>query len=518
MPDETLFSRIVRYLSLSGELKEQCLTALVGNRRAVIHPYLTADLTAISRFTSESALDLLCNQTLRPLFSHYLPRYKQIICDCSISTNELIRACQLSTFRECESLAVKYCPLCAVDDIQKAGIAYWHCAHQIPGVEVCSTHKVWLVHHALNDREHVSASFLPIPKQYEEPCENITVKFAQFAESKRRFIQKNPMNPFDFERYKSLLIDKGFATKTGRIKRIELMKELYELSDKILLPSNPLRITSSQDFRYVYSLLEGSKQVHPFKHLLLDFFLTHIQQSKSHLRRKDIGKLRNNDASKLEANCCDLLLRGLSMAQVGRELGKSRCYVKAVALKNDIPVNLKPKTITEDLKKSVVAMAYKGFHRSVIAKKYCISSGSVELIISTTEGLVDWRKKCKVDSFRRRYKRQILRFCHDNPNAWRQDVKKECEAAFFWLYFHHPEWLERHLPLPHETQYVNRVNWDEKDRELSKYIKSILESAEHPICRTELDRMLGGHGWLIAKKEKLPLTLAAYYQYNQKKH
>ncbi|MBF4400631.1 transposase, partial [Vibrio anguillarum] len=50
-PDETLFSRIVRYVSLSGLQKEQCLNTLVGNRRAVIHPYLTADLDLISRFT-----------------------------------------------------------------------------------------------------------------------------------------------------------------------------------------------------------------------------------------------------------------------------------------------------------------------------------------------------------------------------------------------------------------------------------------------------------------------------------
>lgn len=77
LPDETLFSRVVRYLSLSGTLKEQCLKDLVGNRRAVIHPYLTADLTAISAFTSESAVELCRKQTLRPWFAHYLPRYQR---------------------------------------------------------------------------------------------------------------------------------------------------------------------------------------------------------------------------------------------------------------------------------------------------------------------------------------------------------------------------------------------------------------------------------------------------------
>ncbi|WP_417763495.1 TnsD family Tn7-like transposition protein [Shewanella sp.] len=517
LPDETLFSRIVRSLSSSGIIKEQFLSALVGNRRAVIHPYLSANLTAISRSTSESAPELLCNQTLRPLFSHYLPRYQHLICDCSISLNELIRACQLSKFRECEPLTVKYCPLCANDDLHNTGVAYWHCIHQIPGVDVCAVHGVWLSHNGFKGREHINSNFLPTPGRHQEKCEPLAIKFAEFAERKLRSIQTHSLHNRDSMQYKPLLAQKGFVTTTSRVKRIQLMNALYDLSEKILLSNNPLRITSNKDFRYIESLLNGSFHVHPFKHLLIEFFLTH-EHSFEYLQTKDSpSELKSRDACEAEARCCALLQYGVSMIQVSREIGKSRCYVKAVALKHGVPVNLKPKKITDIVKERIIDMAYKGFHRSEIARKLGISSGSVELIISITTGLVEWRKKCKSDSLKRRYQCQILRYCQHHFNSSRQDVRQSCEAAFFWLYFHHPSWLDQHLPEPKKTQHVDRVNWDERDSELSKLVTSILSKIDHKVSRTELDRMLGSHGWLTSRKDKLPLTVEAYYKYYESK-
>ncbi|EKO3410101.1 TniQ family protein [Vibrio fluvialis] len=518
LPDETLFSRIVRYLSLSGTPKEQCLKDLVGNRRAVIHPYLTADLTAISSFTNESARELYWKQTLRPLFAYYLPRYEEKICDCSIRTNELVRTCQLTTFRECEPLTVKYCPLCAIEDIQRTGIAYWHCSHQIPGVEACSNHGVWLSHQPLNDREHVRSSFFPIPKDNPRPCEVVAVQFAKFAETKRLSLQTIPRQLYDSIRYKYQLADKGFATNTGRIKRIELMKALYELSHKLLPFNNPLCIKLPQDFRYISSLLEGSHQTHPFKHLLLEFFLIQIQRSEDMQIKETTSNTEVSDTSELEARCCVQLLNGSSMAQVGREIGKSRCYVKSVALKHCIPVNLMPYKITAIVKNEVIKMAFKGVHRSSIAQKFGISTGSVEMIISSTEGLVEWRKKCKLDSRRRRYQCQLLRYFQMYPHNLRQSVKEECSAAFFWLYLNYPGWLEQHLPEPQKKQNVAKIDWKERDKKLSTQIVRVLESVGYVMSRSELERELNVHGWLTSKKEKLPLTMAIYYKYCELKN
>jgi hypothetical protein len=205
------------------------------------------------------------------------------------------------------------------------------------------------------------------------------------------------------------------------------------------------------------------------------------------------------------------------MAAVSREIDKSRCYVKSIALKNNIPVNLKPKKITESLKVSAVKLARKGFHRDVIAKLYGISTGSVELIISTTAGLVEWRKRCKAESLRRRYRCQIMRFIAANPSACREEVKTNNEAAFYWLYLHEHEWLERVLPVATQTQHVDRVNWSQRDKVLVKKVISIMEERQNQLSRTQLDNLLGGHGWLTKKKHKLPRTLMKYQSLYQGK-
>src|SRR5690606_5310977 len=127
---------------------------------------------------------------------------------------------------------------------------------------------------------------------------------------------------------------------------------------------------------------------------------------------------------------------GFSMAEVARQTGRSRCFVKSIALRHQIPVNLSPKKITEAIQTIVVRLAFKGFHRQAIAQQLGLSVGSVELIISTTNGLVEYRKRCKAESMCRRYKCQIIRFIRNNPNACRAEIKKSCEAAYFWLYQH----------------------------------------------------------------------------------
>ena len=167
---------------------------------------------------------------------------------------------------------------------------------------------------------------------------------------------------------------------------------------------------------------------------------------------------------------------------------------------------MKPKKITESIKASVVKQALRGFHRDVIAKKHQISSGSVEQIISTTTGLIERRKQCKAESLRRRYRCQIVRFINLNPNVSRQEIKRAQEAAYYWLYNHEHEWLETVLPAANKTQHVDKVDWYQRDNELVEVIRDLLLSTSNKLSRTELDKFLGGHGWLTSKIIKLPKT------------
>lgn len=504
LPDESLFSRICRQLAISELSPIQILKQVVGDGRAAIHPYLTSNIHIIAQFTDESSEDLLLSQTLRPLFAHYLPQYSTVIEDVTADSNDIIRASQLSTFRDKERLSVKYCPLCAKEDIYNFGVAYWHLIHQVPGVEACPEHRTWLVHNELLDRNHVSSHFLPDTRRKSTYCNKRAREFSSSVSSKINSLKlrKTSSDALLSASLKKLSINDGL-TEGGRVKRKKIAKELFELAEELFPSQSVLSLRSSVDFRFVSSLLSGQYPQHPFKYLLLEFYLSHCQlKDKLEASTLNVKRIPINK----EELCCDLLNSGLSMAAVSREINKSRCYVKSIALKNDIPVNLRPKKITKSLKASVVKLAKKGFHREVLAKLYDISTGSVELIISTTTGLVEWRKRCKMESLRRRYRCQIMRFIVSNPNAYRQEINNALDAAFHWLYIHEHDWLESVLPVAIQAEHIDRVDWYQRDNELVGVIDELLLSSSSKLSRTELDRLLGGHGWLTSKIEKLPKT------------
>ncbi|MBS9428889.1 hypothetical protein EAE93_12715 [Photorhabdus akhurstii] len=157
----------------------------------------------------------------------------------------------------------------------------------------------------------------------------------------------------------------------------------------------------------------------------------------------EFNYITRNDQKK--AKCLTLLKKSNSIASISREISKSRCFVKAAALGAKISTRLKPTKLTPLVCQIAIELATKGFHRKEIARRLSISTGSIELIVSTTDGLVNWRKH---ESKRRRYQLQILRYRQYHPEAIRHDIKFDCNAAFFWLYKHEREWLEINLPEP----------------------------------------------------------------------
>jgi len=479
----------------------QYLKNVFGDNRASVHPYLNANLGLICKVLSQPAPDVWLNQTLAPLFFHFLPMYRQVIGDINVSPNSLIRASQISAFREKERLHIKYCPKCAEEEVSKYGVPYWHCLHQITGVDACPRHGVWLNHVELAERSHIDMPSITSIQPLD--CSSIAAKFAGYCGGYLHQIRKSECKLSNGNRIERLR-QKGFITNAGQIKRKKICKELFVLSEQILPSESALKPKSDQDYSYWSPVLSGAMNQPPFKQLILDFYLEQIADDEklNYLYKVDNANLL------VEDRCCDLLGKGYSMAEVSRQVGKSRCYVKGIALKHQIPVNLRPKVITEAFKQSVIDIARKGFHRQVIARKHQVSTGSIELIISTTEGLVEWRKLCKHQSMFRRHKTEITRYLLAQPQATIQHVKTDCEAAFFWLYLHQHEWLECHLPEPRKTEHRDRVDWKNRDVELAGLVQQTLDGLSKPIYRTELERILGCHGWLTAKKGKLPKTLS----------
>jgi len=508
LPDEVLFSRLCRHLTLSGFNKDKFIKEIFGSSRLSIHPYLNSHLPYIEQAFEEPSMNLWRTQTLLPLFSNFLPKYRNQIQDLNLSSNELVRVCQIASFREREVLNLKFCPICAKEDIKKYGVSYWHRCHQIPGIEACTEHNAWLVHQPLPEGTHLEAGLLPSCDSCAQPSSELAWLLAKYSENILAKLSEGVCKEPD---YKSDLLVNGYITQNGRVRRKAIYSDFFKLIEALDYSDTSLLPESKFDYRYISPLLADEPTQHPFKHLLFSYWLKSDFSCSRQSMRLSILAPQLSKLKSIERRCMALLQDGYSMAEVSRRTGKSRCYLKALALRENIPINLKPKIITPRLQKRIIALARKGFHRKTIANIFDISTGSVELYISIQPWLVEWRKQCKYESKRRRYKAHIIHYCRTFPEAIRQDVKQHCNAAFHWLYSHEKQWLELVLPKPTKPTIKARVDWAKRDAELVKKVREVMKKNGFHLSRTELDRLLGGHGWLTRKKRKLPNAIKTYH-------
>lgn len=447
LPDELLFSRLIRYCCLFAVPIPELLNRVYGDDRASINPILTAGLSSLSSLFRECKNDLLREQTLAPLFMHYYPHYKAKL-EAALASNDnytAIRLSQLSCVREHSQLTIKMCPLCVKEDIKQFGVAYWHRSHQIPAIESCCEHQQQLEHIRLPKRFKLAVGY---PSSFETNYQKSSDESFRLAQFSRQVLRResNHVSIFRTESYSDKLSNLGYITKNGRIRRVKLLSDLYAFTSQLHYPSSDALPSSETDFKYITNLLYNQHSQHIFKYLIFEYWLSKQREAKKTLVRSSERSFVSN--VNVEQECLALLKQGLSISSISKHIGKSRTYVKSVAYAFGMEERLAPTKLKSSVRKHIIALAWRGFHRSEIARRLSVSTGSVEMLISSVNGLVEWRKQCKYESKRRRYKCQILRYRYNNPLKIRKEIKRDCNAAFFWLYLHELEWLESALPKP----------------------------------------------------------------------
>lgn len=151
-PDEILFSvwarfsDITNYLTLSNVFKE-----LFGSKRTkpiVDLPCRLGHFFEHLPFGHSYSIDLLINRhTLLPFYAPFLPEERYIHLREQMIGNHgkaVQRRAGSVSVRVPLPLWLRYCPMCVEQDRAKFGECYWHRLHQVPGVEVCPIHALFL--------------------------------------------------------------------------------------------------------------------------------------------------------------------------------------------------------------------------------------------------------------------------------------------------------------------------------------------------------------------------------------
>ncbi|MEP8562296.1 TnsD family Tn7-like transposition protein [Citrobacter freundii] len=502
LPDESLFSRFCRTTTVYGMSPSSLLTIIFNKPDMNVHPILNSGLKAISLHTSESADQLWHEQTLLPLFAWALPISRNEIMDFNTTPARLNRLCRLSNFSLGQRTLLKFCPVCAREDTFHYGVTYWHLAHQLHGVTTCHRHPVALESIHVPSSPHIRIGLMP-PVSYTEQLSNeIDFDFAKFCYESLNIIRRKDIT---HPNYMDVLKKLNLLSLDGNLKKNVFYAHVYAKCQLFGEGSSGLIPTSLTDYHYWEPILKDKCCQHPTKHLLLCYCLLNTcwptyAGSRTN-KKKEIFKSHKKYSFHIVEN-------NTSVSNLGKEFSRSRCYIKTLIYKKYLRVfkrNTKINIFTELLIKS---MAVRGFSLASIAEKNSLSEGAVSSVISSCYGLCSWRKKCKKDSLRRRHKQKILRFIHNQcVSITRKLVKESCYASFYWLNKHECDWLNSCLPKTIRCYKNKRVDWSERDIISSSLINDVLSQGQYSMSLTSLDALLGGHGWLLKYRDKLPMTM-----------
>jgi len=147
LPDETIYSRLVRHQLASGYNISQFLVCLFGKRKVRFHPYLPRHINQLTIAGFGSQKKIIYEQTLYPLFAFFEPEQATKLWLSMLSSNgtsPTTSALLSQTKGKCV-LSLKECPFCIREDIETYGVSYWHLTHQVPGISACAKHSTDVV-------------------------------------------------------------------------------------------------------------------------------------------------------------------------------------------------------------------------------------------------------------------------------------------------------------------------------------------------------------------------------------
>lgn len=150
-PDELLYSRLARYYTKSGYMaytfaaEELFVSKTIRPDMDFINSY-TSD--AIQAITKNIAMEAVIEKhTMFPCYGRFLPiERRQKAFQALVSmTGNYHNLLPIPQNKNGKVRCLRYCPVCAANDREQYGEAYWHRIHQLIGIHVCPVHRCYLM-------------------------------------------------------------------------------------------------------------------------------------------------------------------------------------------------------------------------------------------------------------------------------------------------------------------------------------------------------------------------------------
>jgi hypothetical protein len=566
-PDELLFSVCARYKDrMCYPNRASVVQEFFGNSGATISvdfpsrlDYLITQLPTGHTYTS----DQLINQhTLAPLYIPFLPTTR-----ADKLREEMRQTSRISHTHERVGAALsiknpkylRFCSQCAKDELKNFGESYWHRAHQVPGVDVCSVHQAFLgvsgvpwFTRSVNSRVVSANSAIHVqphrPLDLQDRYHSLLLKLARDMVWLLDWCGQPPGMMFLYERYYNLLLKRGLAFYNGRIRTVELSKQLIDFYSIDFLRSLQCNIERC-DSGWVYSLVHTNtdqRVQHPLRHLLLMTFLglsaqefftsfeaytpfgqgpwpcfnkasNHFMESRITDCRITDSRVKGKSSRPMGTFHCEC---GFTYTRMGPDSETSdRLRVDSVqdygwVWENRLRELWSDSTVTQYQMADTLGTAQntvvrRGIHLGLQYPRNNLTRSSSGQTIHKRYKII---RRSILNDLKERRERLLL-IVKSHPNAGRLELQRISPYLFDWLRRHDRDWLNNKLPPPRRSRSKDaRVDWQSRDRTLvtavKKVVKCIRSNSGRPIrvSLAEIIRSVGHRVDLEQRLHKLPQT------------
>lgn len=536
LPDELLFSVLARYHAYSGnESHKNSVRDLFGSKTICAVVDLPCNLLILSAGIPGGAIsadELLYQNTLFSYYSPFLPhdRYqlvKKEMLHCVGSSLHMKMGLTANGVKNNNML--KYCPMCVKQDREVHGVAYWHRAHQLPGVSVCHKHSVILIDSripfASRRNKH---EFHTLEKAATDDHEVAgDERSIQFACSSFNLLHAG-YDPFGLDSikgvYMSRLQEMGLVYWSGRLKSQQIVSQFTQFYGEDFLRQKGSFISEDEEDSWLHKVLRNEGYtIHPLRHLLLlgylDLPLASLVVSNldsisplfGHGPWPCLNKAADHYKQDYIAEC-----KVTRCSVTGKPVGTFSCECGFVYSRRGPDINGenrfkigKIKAFGEVWEKRLQVLNVEGGSslremarllgvdpRTVKNQLNKSSTGKGEII------KVDFsRKQEKVLQNRREWLKLLAQPGASNLSKTR---------LYAWLYKNDKDWLLKNPPVSRRGERRSRVDWELRDNQIVEEVRQIAEEIfphnKIRISKSEIGRRIGKLSLLNNQIDKMPET------------
>ncbi|MCG5252495.1 TnsD family transposase [Brevibacillus agri] len=541
--EELLYSIIARYHKWTGEFSvHTVLQELFGVRNLVATidlpsriGYLVNQLPINSHLTADK---FVREHTLFPFYSAFLsPEQAEAVYRSMVKGDgggDIYMRTGLMASKIRYNRFFRYCPVCAKEDLEdNYGEMVWYRMFQIPGLDICVKHGVWLLDSTVMLRQEKRHIFVA-PDEENCPLEFVSVvKDSKIMEQYRflhngieRLLRENfPNRSFDwFEScYLSKLQEKGYATiYGGYVNQERLRRDFKEHFGTELLER--LQSTVDEGNSWLTEITrKHRKSFHPIRHLLLTNFLgislkELFYQETSYLPFGSGPWHCLNPAAEhyLQKAITNITLT--TYERTKKIIGTFSCscgfvYTRRVGEDDEPFKKSRVKRFGEAWERECKRLAAEGFGLREIGRRLQADPITVKKCLKN--GMEKSGKGRKNEQIEQRAidRMNWLQLQEEHPELPKTELRKLNPDLFTRLYRNDRSWLEKNSPvLKKMTIQKGWLDWSQRDKEILLRVQSavdeILNAHGKPqrVTISKVGAICGAKALLEKHLDRLPET------------